>query len=521
MSDDLAPPSNPRYAALLDDFEARKVKAEGMGGPEKIARRKTAGVLNVRERVDLLVDPDTFIEEGLFGTSGTRPQDRDRTPTDGKVSGFGKVNGRETAIVANDFTVMGASSSATNGRKIGHMKRVATQRGVPMIFLGESSGARMPDHMGSHGMGSLLGSDGAQYQRLRETPWASATLGLSYGSASWYAVLSDFSVLRKGAVLAVSSALLASLALSEDVDPEDLGGWRLHAEVTGFADRVAGTDEEAIELIKTFLSYMPGHMNEAPPIAPVPADSGAGMDDILSVLPEKRTQVYDIRKIIRTIVDTDSFFELKPRFGRAATTGLARLDGRTVGFVASNPFFKGGALDTDACDKVTSFLVLCDSFNIPLVTLVDTPGFAIGMDAEKNRAPGKIMNWMNALSLFSMPKISVIIRKSYGQAYLNMGGGRNSDEVAAWPTAEVSFMDPTFGVRIVHGLSPDDEGFDEALAKMTGDSEPWDMAATFAVQNVIRPEDTRKYLIRILDAHRSRLTGGLSKGLMRAWPTSY
>lgn len=521
MNDASVPPSKSRYAALLAAYEARKTKAEGMGGPEKLARRKAAGILNVRERLDVLVDPGTFIEEGLFGTSSSRPQDRDKTPTDGKVTGFGKVNGRETAVVANDFTVMGASSGGTNGRKIGHMKRVATARGVPMVFLGESSGARMPDHMGSRNMGMLLGNDGTQYQRLRETPWASATLGLSYGSASWYAVLSDFSVIRKGAVLAVSSALLASLALSEEVDPEELGGWRLHAEVTGFADRVADTDEEAIALIKTFLSYMPRHMNEAPPVAPVPTGSGVGMADILPLLPEKRTQVYDIRKIIRTIVDTDSFFELKPRFGRAATTGLARLDGHTVGFVASNPFFKGGALDTDACDKVTSFLVLCDSFNIPLVMLVDTPGFAIGTDAEKNRAPGKIMNWMNALSLFSMPKISVIIRKSYGQAYLNMGGGRNSDEVAAWPTAEVSFMDPEFGARIVHGLAPNDPDFAEARAQMDLDSEPWDMASTFAVQTVIRPEETRDYLIRMLDVHRPRLSGGVSKGMMRAWPTSY
>jgi acetyl-CoA carboxylase carboxyltransferase component len=356
---------------------------------------------------------------------------------------------------------------------------------------------------------------------MRETPWVSATLGYSYGSSSWYAVLSDFSVIRKGAVLAVSSAQLASLAIKETVDPEVMGGWKVHAEVTGFADAVADTDEEAIAAIKTFLSYLPSHNREAPPVREVAPGSGEAMAGIAKLLPEKRTQVYDVRNIIRTIVDKGSFFELKARFGKVAVTGLARLNGRTVGFVANNPLFKGGAMDTDACEKITSFLVLCDSFNIPLVLLVDTPGFSIGVEAERKRAPGKIMNYMQALQLCTVPKISVILRKSYGQAYLNMGGGRNSDEVAAWPTAEVSFMDPAFAVKIVHGLEPGQPGFDAAFAQMNKDSEPWDMAAMYAVQSVIRPEDTRDYLIRMLEVHGQRLTNGVGQHLMHAWPTSF
>ena len=509
-----------RARQLDADFDTRRARATAMGGEDKLARRRAAGVLDARARIDRLFDAGTFIESGLFATSAN-PADRDRSPCDGKVAGFGKIDGREAAVVSNDFTVMGASSGATNGRKIAHMKRVATQRGIPLVFLGESSGARMPDHMGSRGMGTLLGNDGAQYQRLREVPWASATLGLSYGSSSWYAVMSDFSVIRKGAVLAVSSSLLASLAIREEVDPQELGGWRLHAEVTGFADAVADTDEEALSLIKTFLSYLPSHCNEAPPVHPVPAGSGDGMRDVLSHLPTSRTQVYDVRKIIRTIVDKDSFFELKPRFGKVGVTGLARLDGKTVGVIANNPLVKGGAMDTDACEKITSFIVLCDSFNIPIVMFVDTPGFVIGTEAERRRAPGKIMNFMNALSLVTVPKLSVILRKSYGQAYLNMGGGRNSDEVAAWPTAEVSFMDPQFAVKVVHNLEPGQPGFDEALAAMDRDNEVWDIASVYAVQSVIPPQDTRAYLIRMLDVHQLRLTRGVGQHLMRAWPTSF
>lgn len=510
---------NPREQ-LDAEYEERRARALAMGGPEKLARRKAAGLLNARERVDYLCDPGSFIESGLFATSMT-PADRDKSPCDGKIAGFGRIDGRDAAIVANDFTVMGASSGGTNGRKIAHMKRVATQRGMPLVFLGESSGARMPDHMGSRGMGALLGNDGTQYQRLREIPWVSATLGLSYGSSSWYSVMSDFHVMRKGAVLAVSSALLASLAIREEVDPQDLGGWKLHAEVTGLADLVVDSDEEALGAIKRFLDYLPSHHNAAPPVRSVPAGSGDGMRDIVDHLPGSRTQVYDVRKVIRTLVDRDSFFELKARFGKVGVTGLARMGGRTVGIIANNPLVKGGALDVEACEKITSFIVLCDSFNIPLVLLVDTPGFVIGTDAERKRAPGKIMNFMNALALTTMPKLSVVLRKSYGQAYLNMGGGRNSDEMAAWPTAEISFMDPQFAVKVVHGLDPSDPGYAGRLEEMNRSSEVWDIASIYAVQSVVRPQETRDYLIRMLDVHQLRLTQGVGQHMMRAWPTSF
>jgi acetyl-CoA carboxylase carboxyltransferase component len=492
-----------------------------MGGPEKLAERRESGVLNARERVALISDPGSFVETGLFGESATRDQDRGRTPADGKIAGFALVNGRNVAVVANDFTVMGASSSATNGRKIAHVKRVATQRGMPIVFLGESSGARMPDHMGARGMGTLLGQDPTQYLRDRQTPWASATLGHSYGSSSWYSVLSDFNVMRRGAVLAVSSPLLASLAVREEVDPEELGGWRLHDQVTGFADRVVDTDAEAIAEIKTFLGYLPVHRNESPPESDVPAGSGSRMADILEHLPASRTRVYDVRNILRTIVDEGTFFELKARFGKSAVTALARLDGKVVGLIANNPISKGGAMDTDGCAKITSFLVLCDSFNIPIVMFVDTPGFVIGTEAERNGAPGKIMNFMNALSLITVPKISVLIRKSYGQAYLNMRGGRNPDDVIAWPTAEVSFMDPHCAVKVVYGLEKGEAGYEEALASMTRDSEIWDMASVYAVQSVIRPEETRDHLIRTLSIHTLRMSGGVGEHLLSSWPTSY
>lgn len=505
---------------MFEEFTERKEKALAMGGEKKLAKRREQGVLNARERIDVLLDPDSFLESGLFSKSAVAAAS-EISPCDGKIAGFGKVNGRRVAVVSNDFTVFGASSGAVNGKKIGHMKKTATQRGIPLIFLGESSGARMPDHMGSAGMGSLLGNDGTQYRRMREIPWASATLGMSYGSSTWYSVMSDFNVMRKGAILAVSSPILASMAISEEVDPEQLGGWRLHSETTGFADMVVDTDEQALQAIKTFLSYLPSHHNEPPPIVDVPPGSGEDMARIDELVPKSRTQVYDVRKVLKAVIDKDSFFELKAKFGKTAVTALARLNGQTVGLVANNPLHKGGALDTDACDKITKFIVLCDSFNIPLIFFVDTPGFVIGTEAEKHRAPGKIMNFMNALSLVTVPKISILLRKSYGQAYLNMGGGKNSDEFAAWPTAEVSFMDSQFAVKIVHGLSPGDEGYEAAYAQMSKANSVWDIAAIYAVQTVILPSQTRSFLTEMLEIHQLRLTNGVGEHLMRAWPTSF
>jgi acetyl-CoA carboxylase carboxyltransferase component len=505
---------------LLKDLEQRRAKALGMGGPDKLAKRRAAGVLNARERLAYLFDQDTFIESGLFGTS-VIAEARDKSPGDGKITGYGKIHGREAACVANDFTVMGASSAATNMKKIGQMKRAAVSRGMPLVFLGESSGARLPDNMGARGMGSLLALDPHQYLRRRESPWVSAALGLCYGSSTWYCCLADFNVMRKGAIVAVSSSLLASLAMNDPVDAEELGGWRVHADVTGIADMVVDTDEEALDAIKTFLAYLPGHQMEAPPVKPAPASSGDACADILKFLPESRTQVYDMRKILRCVADTGSYFELKARFGKAAVTALARLGGKTVGLIANNPLYKGGALDADACDKIVSFLVLCDSYNIPLVMFVDTPGFAIGVEAERKRAPGKIMNFMNALALVTVPKLTVLVRKSYGQAYINMGGGRNSDEFIAWPTAEVSFMDPNYAVTVVHGLKPGDPGFSDKLAQMQKDNSVYDIASIYAVQDVIRPDQTRDYLLRMLDVHQLRKTNGVGRHLLSSWPTSF
>ena len=306
------------FEALLAEYEARRAKALAGGGAEKYAKRTAAGVWNARERIDYLVDKGSFIESGLFGSSGVYPEDADETQTDGKLAGFARVNGRDVAIVVNDFTVKGASTSATNSKKIAHMKRAATERGMPLVLIGESTGARLPDAMGSRGMGLLLGNDNTQFRRSRETPMCAAAFGPSFGSSTWLMCQSDFAVMQKGAIMAVSSPRLVSMALGEKVSAEDLGGWRLHADITGLVDQVVEREEEVFDAIKRFLSYLPGHQNEAPPDAPVPVGSGADMGKVFDILPESRTQVYDMKRVLRCIVDKDSLFELKPRFGKSA-----------------------------------------------------------------------------------------------------------------------------------------------------------------------------------------------------------
>ncbi|XNV35296.1 acyl-CoA carboxylase subunit beta (plasmid) [Bordetella pertussis] len=357
------------HEELLVDYAARKDHALGMGGPAKLEKRRAEGVLNARERLELLLDPGTFEESGLFAVSH-RKEVAERTPADGKIAGYGKVQARKVAVVANDFTVMGASSSVVNGKKIRHMREVATKNGLPLIFLGESTGgARMPDRMGAEGR-AILGQDPYEYRRLRETPWVSALLGPCYGSSTWYACLSDFVVMRRGATMAVASGRVTSKAIRQEIDSEELGGWRMHTQSTGLVDALAETDEEALEIVKKWLAYFPSNQNEPPPRQAVTPESVPDTGAILQHVPTDSNKVYDVRKAIDCIVDRDSVMELKARFGRSICTMVARLDGHPVGILASNPMFKGGAIDVDACNKAISFLVLCDSFNIPLVVKI-------------------------------------------------------------------------------------------------------------------------------------------------------
>lgn len=508
-----------KFERQIKQHEALAARARMMGGEDKLEKRRKAGQLNARERIDRLLDSGTFRETGLFGVSYI-PEMRDSTPGDGKITGFGKIDGRRVGVVGYDFTVKGSSSSYTNNRKMAHVKDTGGKRGFPVVFLGESTGVRMPDIMGE-GMG--MNFEGPRFLRTREAPWVAAVLGNAFGSAAWHACCSDFCVMRKGSVMAVASPRVVSMSLGREVTPEELGGWQVLAEHSGFADAVVDSDEQAIDTIKRFLSYLPTNNRQAPPVAPVPEGSDEAVKSILDLIPESASQVYDVRKVIRAFVDLDSFFEVKERYGRSITTALARLDGRTIGIVANNPLYKGGAMDADACSKATDFIVLCDSYNVPLVFLQDQPGFLIGPDAEKRGVIGRVINWMNALLQVTVPRISIILRKSYGRGFINMGGAGIADEIAAWWTAEVSFMNPRTAVMVVHGVKEEDdpERFRDLLAEMARNGGAYDLAAVYGVKEVLDPRETREYLKETLEVHTLRLSGGVGQHRLSNWPTSY
>lgn len=502
----------------IAEHTARRETALAMGSKRKLAEFAAAGLLNARQRIDYLLDSGSFREIGLF-TVSERPEDRDRAPCDGLVAGYGRIDGRPVAVAAYDFTTLGASSAPNASLKFQHTRQAAADNGLPMIVLAEAGGARIPDVMGAVGIARTRSHQ--LYNRRRQTPWVTAILGPSYGSPTWKAAMSDYVLMRKGAVMAVSSPRVTSVAISEEVDPEELGGWRMRTEVTGEVDRACDTDQDVLDNIKRFLSYLPSHNMEPPPRAAVPAGSGAGMRDMLQLVPEERSRVYDVRRVIDCLADTGSFFPFKERFAKSMVCGLARLGGRTVGFVASNPMFKGGALDPAACRKATSFIVFCDSFNIPLVFLTDTPGFLVGVQGERQALASHIMNFNHALEMTTVPTLAVVMRKSYGQAYINMGA--HSDELAAWFSADVSFMDPAVAVNVVHGLrqGDDPDRFAQLWEEVSRNTTAYDLAGRFLAQDVIDPRQTRDWLLDRLAVYERRRRGGLGEHLMSTWPYSW
>jgi acetyl-CoA carboxylase carboxyltransferase component len=338
----------------LKELEKRKASALQMGGAAKIKKQHDKGRLTARERIDQLVDPESFLEVGMLNHSDVSGME-EKTPADSKVGGYGKIDGRRVVVVSNDFTVLAATSSRIAGRKEGELKALAARRGHPVIYFGEAGGARMPDIMGSAGLASYGGGGFDSYlqimSRVRQTPMITAILGECYGMPTWMACLSDFVVQVKGSAMGVSGPRVVELALGEIVSDEELGGWQVHAEITGNVDRVAENEQECFQIIRQYLAYMPDHCEELPPTAPVPEGSGSGMHRILDFLPQKRNRGYDMHLILNCIVDSNSLFPIKPAFGKSTITALARMEGEVIGIVANQPMSNAGAMDTEASTK--------------------------------------------------------------------------------------------------------------------------------------------------------------------------
>ena len=508
----------------LAELQRRRGLALQMGGADKVERQHARGALTARERIAQMLDADSFFELGLLNHSDV-PGLEAKTPADGKIAGYGRIDGRTVAVAADDNTVLAGSGGRTGGAKSRRLLGLAVEKGYPLINLGEAGGARIPDILGSEGLSSMtIGTDAAQ--RCRQVPMVAAIFGECFGSPSWYAALADFVVQVKGSCMAVSGPRVLEMATGERSTNEQLGGWELHARVTGLADRAAEDEAHALAIIREFLSFLPSCARDLPPAHQGDATAGERQSVLDTFLPASARRAYDMHELIRILFDYGQFFPLKPEFDRSVITGLARLDGQSVGIVASNPMHSAGAMGPDGCDKCTSFIALCDSFSIPLVFLHDTPGFFVGKAAEHKRMPGKIINFIEALSLATVPVVSVVVRKSYGMAYGNMAGtGMGADFVYAWPTADIGFMAPEVAANVVAGpkikSAPDPKAaIEQVIAQIRESSTPWRAAGLHHLDDVIRPCDTRRVLIRSLQLARGQ-DGGRSQRRLAAWPTSF
>ena len=353
-------------------------------------------------------------------------------------------------------------------------------------------------------------------------------MGDCFGGPTFFAAAADIVIQVKGAVMAVTGPPVLAAATGEVVDAQELGGWELHATTTGQIDLVAEDDEECLALIRKVLGYLPANANQLPPVCAVGDPADRRLTNIEKLLPASPRRGYDMRRVVRDIADKNSVLELKPLFDRSLTTALARMDGHVVGILANNPMFSAGAMGWGACEKATAFVALCDSFHIPLIFLHDTPGFFVSKRAEENKMPLRIMQFLDALHHATVPKLAVILRKSYGMAHGNMlGGNMNADCLLAWPSAEISFMAPDAAVDVVYGRKLASHSDPEAerlrlLAELNEKNAPWEAAGLNLIDDIIEPADTRIELIRAL--RRARGPDGemgRSERLLASWPTMF
>jgi len=505
----------------LEELSRRQQKAKALGGIDKINKQHSLQKLTARERIERLLDKDSFYEIGELAVSDVK-EARSKTPADGKVCGYGTIDKRRVGISADDATVLAGS-----GGRIGYEKEFKThlyaqKQGFPSIHLGDGGGARIPDIMGATGMMTFT-YDIMHEPRNRQTPLITAIMGECYGGPTWKASVSDIVVQVKGAVMAVSGPNVLETATSEKVSPEALGGFEMHARKTGLTDIWAENDADALRQIRRVLTYLPSNANELPPITEAKVFSGLKSDALLKIIPQDDRYSYDMHRLLEQVFDQDSLLELKSYYDGSLITALARLDGRVVGVLANNPKVSAGAMGFGACDKAVSFITLCDSYHIPLVFMHDTPGFYVSQRAEEMKMPIKIMTFIQALHQSTVPKIGVIVRKSYGMAHCNMLGARmGADFMLAWPKAEIGFMAPNVALNVMFGrkmqeVSNPDELKQAFLAEINRQNEPWEAAERFLIDKIIDPRDARQELITALKIATHR-NGGKSQRHLANWP---
>jgi acetyl-CoA carboxylase carboxyltransferase component len=497
----------PPMRSLVEELEARRAKARLGGGEEKIARQHEQDKLTARERLDLLIDAGTWVELGIHGRPhfSQRAMEGKDAPADGVVTGYGKIDGRLVAVGAYDFTVMAGSMGMTGEMKMARLRELALSKRIPLVWLLDSAGARIQEAAGSlfAGSGHLFREEVVMSGVV---PQVAALMGPCAAGTAYIPGLADFVPMVKGrGSMALAGPHLTKAVTGEDVTQEELGGSRIHTRVSGVGDLEVDSDEECIAAIRSYLSFFPQSCDEAPPRRE-PADPvDRAEDDLLDILPDSPRHPYDMYEVIRRIVDDGEWFDVKPRWARTIITALARMGGRPVGIVANQPKHLGGILENDSADKAARFINLCDAYGIPLLFLMDVPGFMVGTKVEQAGIIRHGAKMLYAVSRATVPKVTVVIRKAYGAGYYVMcGKAYEPDLIVAWPSAEISVMGPEGAVNIIfrkqiEASDDPDAARAEMIEGIRKTIDPYIAAGNALIDDVIDPRETRPTVIRALE----------------------
>lgn len=502
----------------IRELQEKRKRFKAMGGEEAITRQRSMGKLTARERLDLLLDPESFIEIGMLAHHQSQHPDlKDRfTPADGVITGYGEIEGRRVCVAAYDFTVLAGSMGTVGERKVKRLREMCLRWGVPMIWLLDSAGARIQESTGSQfaQSGDLFRE---QVVMSGVVPMVAAIMGHCAAGTAYIPALADFVPMVKGrGSMALAGPYLVKAAIGEDIDVNELGGSHVHCEISGCGDLEVEDDVACIESVKTFLSYLPSHNRQDPPDTVTTDKPDRLVPELVEIVPTDSNKAYDVRDVITLIADDSQFFEIKAGWARNLVTGFARFGGMSMGIVANQPSFLGGALDLDTADKAARFISLCDAFEVPLLFLQDVPGFLVGSQVERQGIIRHGAKMLYAVSEATVPKITIVMRKAYGAGYFVMcGAGYEPDLLVAWPTAEISVMGPEGAVNIVYRkeiAAADDPAAvrQKRVAQFRKLIDPYLAAANGYIDDVIDPAETRKVII-------SGLKHAREKRIQRPW----
>ena len=492
---------------LVEDLHERRERLALGGGEEKIAKQHADEKLTARERLELLIDPGTWVEMGIHGRphfSQPALAGKD-APADGVVTGYGKVDGRLVAVAAYDFTVMAGSMGMTGELKVTRLRDLALSKRIPLIWLLDSAGARIQEAVGSlfAGSGYLFREEVVMSGVI---PQIAAVMGPCAAGTAYIPGLADFVPMVKGrGSMALAGPHLVRAAVGENVTQEELGGSRVHCRKSGVGDLEVADDPACIEAIKAYLSYMPQNCSEPPPVVACSDPIDRAEDALLDVLPESNRKPYDMYEVIKRIVDDGEYFDMKPQWAKTIITCFARFGGRPAGIIANQPKQLGGILDNDSADKAARFINLCNAYGIPLVYLMDVPGFMVGTKVEEAGIIRHGAKMLYATANATVPKITVITRKAYGAGYYVMcGRAYEPDLIVAWPSAEISVMGAEGAVEIV--MRRVYEAADDPAAKKQELIEEYRKiidvyiaAGNDMIDDVIDPRETRATICRALE----------------------